>query len=93
MADYKEYLDTGMLGVYRPETAILWSSEEGGVDTIFRDTRYERQDNSLLRERDMLIQGKVFRVTSVFPDTPTATPTDKMLALIDSELEKDRHSA
>ena len=93
MKEYEEYLDTGMLGVYRPETAILWSFEGGGVDTIYRDTRYERQNNSLHRERDMLIQGKVFRVTSVFPDTPTSTPTDKMLALIDSEPEKDRHSA
>ena len=41
----------------------------------------------------MLIRGKVFRVTSIFPDAPTVTPTDKMLSLIDSELEKERHSA
>lgn len=93
MKEYEEYRDTGMLGAYHPETAVLWSSEDGGVDTIFRDTRYWNRADGIVRERNMLIQGKVFRVTSVFPDAPTATPTDKMLSLIDSELSKDRHSA
>ena len=93
MKEYEEYRDMGMLGAYHPETAVLWSSEDGGVDTVFRDTRYEITDSGLLRERDMLIRGKVFRVTSIFPDATTTTPTDKMLALIDSELEKERHSA
>lgn len=93
MKEYEEYRDTGMLGTYHPETAVLWGSEDGGVDTVFRDTRYEITDAGLLRERDMLIRGKIFRVTSIFPDTPTATPTDKMLSLIDSKLKKERHSA
>ena len=93
MKEYEEYRDTGMLGAYHPEAAVLRSSEDGGVVTVFRDTRYEITDSGLLRERDMLIRGKVFRVTSIFPDATTTTPTDKMLALIDSELEKERHSA
>ena len=92
MKEYEQYRDTGILGMYRPETAILWSAEDGGVDTIFRDTRYESMDSGLQRERDMLIRGKVFRVSSVFPQVPTATATDKLLSLIDSELEKGRHS-
>ena len=93
MKEYEEYRDTGMLGAYHPEAAVLRSSEDGGVVTVFRDTRYEITDAGLLRERDMLIRGKVFRVTSIFSDATTTTPTDKMLALIDSELKKERHSA
>ena len=41
----------------------------------------------------MLIGGKVFHVTSVFPMAATATPTDKLLSLIDKDLKKEAHSA
>ena len=41
----------------------------------------------------MLIRGKVFHVTSVFPSEAIATPTDKLLSLIDAELAAQRHSA
>lgn len=34
----------------------------------------------------MLIRGKVFLVTSVFPSEAIATPTDKLLSMIDAEL-------
>ena len=36
---------------------------------------------------------KVFHVTSVFPAEAVATPTDKLLSLIDAELAAQRHSA
>ena len=41
----------------------------------------------------MLIGGKVFHVTSVFPMHATAKPTDKLLSLIDTDLKKEAHSA
>ena len=40
----------------------------------------------------MLIDQQGFCITSVFPEHPTATPTDKMLELIDAELKKDTHA-
>ena len=40
----------------------------------------------------MLIRGKVFLVTSVFPSEAIATPTDKLLYMIDAELSKQSHS-
>ena len=93
MKDYEEYRDTGMLGAYHPWNAILRGTEDGGIDTIFRDTRYSIQEAGVTMERELLIQGKVYRVTSVFTAAPTSTPTEKMLALIASELEKDHRSA
>lgn len=91
--DWQEYRDTGMLGVYRPENAVLRQMESGGVTTTFRDTEHWDRDEGFVREREMLIGGKCFHITSVFLDTPTATPTDKLLALIDTEFEKESHSA
>ncbi len=60
--------------------------------TTFRDTNYQQQEDHLESQRKMLIRGKVFLVTSVFPQA-IATPTDKLLSLIDAELSKQGHSA
>lgn len=87
--EYKDYISTGMLGLYHPESAIVRQTEDGGTVTIFRDTiQY-----GFSKERDMVIEGRRFHVTSVFAGEPTATPTKKLLALIDTELAKESHSA
>lgn len=90
MTELQEYMTTGMLGGYDPENAIL-QQEEDGVNTIFRDTSSWWREGQCVRERRILIKGKCFHVSSVFPDHPTATPTGKMLKLIDAELKKDAH--
>ena len=41
----------------------------------------------------MLIRGKVFYVTSAFPSEAIATPTYKLLSLIDAEFSDWSHSA
>lgn len=91
--EWETYRDTGMLGAYKKESAILRQNEDGRVDTIFRDTQYKTVEDEFIQERVMLIGGKRFQVTSVFPCKATATPTEKMLAYIDSELEKESRSA
>ena len=83
--DYEVYRDTGILGGYHPEMAVLREQCGGEVMTTFRDTNY--------RQREMLIRGKVFHVTSVFPNQAIATPTDKLLSLIDAEFADQGHSA
>lgn len=83
------YLETGILGSYRPEEAVLRKSEDGGVNTLYRDANYTVSEKEYSRERQMLIRGKRFIVTSVFPTDTTATPTDKMLAVIDGELKDE----
>ena len=83
------YLETGILGGYRPEEAVLRKAEGGGIDTLYRDSRYTISEKEYSRERQMLIRGKCFIVTSVFPTDATATPTDKMLSVIDGDLETE----
>lgn len=82
--DYEEYRDTGVLGGYHPEMAVLREQRSGEVMTTFRDTNYQQREDHLESQREMLIRGKVFHVTSVFPNQAIATPTDKMLSLIDA---------
>lgn len=91
--EYEEYRDTGMLGGYNPNGALLRETESGEVLTSFRDISYQHQDDHIINQREMLIGGKVFHVTSVFPMDATATPTDKLLSLIDTDLKKEAHSA
>ena len=91
--EYEEYRETGMLGRYDPDRAMLQKTKKGEVLTSFRDTCYQHQDDHMINQREMLIGGKVFHVTSVFPMAATATPTDKLLSLIDKDLKKEAHSA
>ena len=39
--DYEEYRDTGVLGSYHPEMAVLREQRGGEVLTTFRDTNYQ----------------------------------------------------
>jgi len=86
--EFEEYISTGMLGAYHPEAAVIRQTDDGDVVTIFRDTT---QFGSA-KDRDMMIEGRVFHVTSIFAREPTATPTQKLLALIDTELAKESRS-
>lgn len=88
MTELQEYMTTGMLGAYHPENAVV-QQEEDGVNTLFQDTDFQQREGCCVRERRMLIGGKCFHISSVFPSHPTATPTDKMLRLIDAELKKE----
>ena len=91
--EYEKYRETGMLGGYDPHGALLRETESGEVLTSFRDTCYQHQDDYNITQREMLIGGKVFHVTSVFPMEATATPTDRLLSLIDADLKNGAHSA
>ena len=91
--EYEEYRETGMLGGYDPDRATVRETENGEVLTSFRDTCYQHQGDHIINQREMLIGGKVFHVTSVFQIDATATPTDKLLSLIDTDLKKEAHSA
>ena len=83
----------GTPGAGEAPTPLLRETESGEVLTSFRDTCYQHQGDHNINQREMLIEGKVFHVTSVFPTEATATPTDKLLLLIDKDLKKEAHSA
>ena len=91
--DYEVYRDTGVLGSYHPEMAVLREQNNGEVMTMFRDTEYHQQEQNVECQREMLIRGKVFHVTSVFPAETIAAPPDKMLSLLDPEFSEKGHSA
>ena len=91
--DWEIYRDTGILGGYMPECAKLRQTENGEVATVFRDTTTRVEGNCITKQREMLIGSRRFCITSVFPAEPCATPTDKLLACIDAELEKEAHRA
>ena len=91
--DWEIYRDTGVLGSYRPERSILRRTEDGAVESNFRDTVTWADANRVTRQREMLIGSRRFCITSVFPAEPSATATDKLLSYIDAELKKEAHSA
>ena len=88
MTELEEYLQTGILGGYNPTHAIVYRAGNEEVGVTFRDTAYWKRDGCSVRERRMIIGDRRFQITSVFPDASTATPTEKMLTLIDAEMDK-----
>ena len=91
--EWEIYRDTGVLGSYRPERGILRRTEDGNVESSFRDAATLADTDCVTRKREMLIGSPRFCITSVFPAEPSATATDKLLAYIDAELKKEAHSA
>ena len=91
--DWEIYRDTGILGGYMPEQAKLRQTEDGEITTVFRDTTTHVEEGCITKQREMLVGGRRFCITSVFSTEPCATPTDKLIACIDAELEKEAHSA
>jgi hypothetical protein len=91
--EYEEYRDTEIVGAYDPEKAVFRQTGDGGINTIFRDSSYWDTEEGFISERNMLVGGKVFHITSVFPGKAEATPTDKLLSLIDADCSKNAHSA
>ena len=88
MNEAKEYLTTGKLGAYYPEKAVIKKSEDGIARVLYRDSCYTIDDVNYARERIMIIKGKRFIISSVFPVESTLTATDKMLELIDADMNK-----
>lgn len=88
MNEFKEYLETGKLGTYHPEKATIKKSENGTAIAVYQDSDYSKDKRSSTRERSMIIKGKRFIISSVFPLESTATATDKILELIDADMRK-----
>ena len=80
MTELQEYMTTGMLGSYQPERAVFQQAETG-VRTNFRDTVHREFEGHEIHELRMLIGGKSFHISSVFPSNPTATPPDMAAAI------------
>ena len=84
----QHYLETKILGAY--ETAeVVWKNDtEGNHHRTFDDTSIFNDGSHHIVERQMDIEGRTFRVCSVFPMAKQSTPTEKLLTLIDNSLEE-----
>ncbi len=85
------YIETGIWGSY--ETAgIKDKTLDGKSIPLFEDTELKEQTDSICLKRHMIVGGKKFAVSSVFPKAAVSLPTDKLLSLIDKEHETERKS-
>ena len=86
-SDFEVYMETGMLGAYQPERAVK-QEINGKVLPLYRDTVYTETEEGMELKRELVVGGRLFSVRSLFPTASTATPTQKMLRIIDNDLEK-----
>lgn len=84
----QHYLRTKILGAYETTDVIWQSDSEGNRHRTFDDSFVYSDDTHHTIERDMEVEGKIFRVHSVFPINNTSTPTKKMLTIIGNDCEK-----
>lgn len=60
----------------------------GKVLPLYRDTSYEETTEGMELKREMVVGERTFIVRSVFPSVTSSTPTQKLLRIIDHDLEK-----
>ena len=86
--EFKRYMETGILGGYIPER-VFGHREEDKIMPTFRDAAYWETENGAELHREMLVGDRRFLIRSIFSTAETAkTPTEQMLHIIDSDLEK-----
>jgi hypothetical protein len=89
----QHYLRTNILGAYETTDVIWQSDSEGTRHRTFDDSFVYSDDTHHTIERDMEVEGRIFRIRSVFPISNTSTPTKKMLAIIGNDCEKELKNA
>ena len=84
----QHYFKTGILGAY--ETAEVEDEIQSGdkFAPCFDDSFVDFGQNRTIVQRTMVVGGRSFHISSVFPSNAPVTPTDKLLALIDLDLRK-----
>lgn len=86
----EEYTAAGMVGGYRPDLIRMKECGNGKCFPVYQDSIGSCSEKGAIGNiREMNIGGRVFRVYSMFDADATKTPTDAMLRVIDSDLEKD----
>jgi hypothetical protein len=86
------YLETGVLGAYETAEVIHEEEENGKFAPCFEDATVFFDKAQTIAVRSMCIEGRRYRIRSVFPVCGNS-PTDKLLSVIDADLEKETHTA
>lgn len=89
----RHYLETGVLGAYETAEIVHEETESGKVAPCFEDAMVFFGTDQTTAQRSMVIEGRCFRICSVFPPKADCTPTDRLLELIDTELKKETQTA
>ena len=82
------YLETGILGGYRPEEITQRRLGDGKIMPIFRDTVCATENGRIELRRQMLVGGRTYTVRSIFDAGSEKTATDRLLKVIDEDLSK-----
>lgn len=88
----RHYLKTGILGAYETAEVVHEEEENGKYAPCFEDATVFFGKAQTTAYRSMCIEGRRYRICSVFPTVTGQTPTDKLLAAIDADLEKEAHN-
>lgn len=89
----RHYLETGILGVYETAEVAHEEKSNGKCAPCFADSTVHFDTEQTTAQRKMIIEGRRFCISSVFPADAGCTPTDKLLGLIDAERKKETHIA
>ena len=88
----RHYLETGILGSYETAEVVHEEEENGKYAPCFEDATVFFDKTQTTTNRSMCIEGRRYRIRSVFPVCGNS-PTDKLLSVIDADLEKETHTA
>ena len=83
------YLETGILGAYETAESIDDTEIDGQYAACFDDSLTILGSDFNRIQRDMMVDGKAFRICSMFRSAKSSTPTEGLLKLIDTDLEKE----
>ena len=87
-SEFDLYMETGILGGYIPER-VFGRPVEDKITPAFRDASCWVTENGVELHREMIVGERRFLIRSVFSTAENAkTPTEQMLRIIDSDLEK-----
>ena len=75
-------------GLYAPERVVK-REIDGKAFPCYRDSFYSETEQGWEVKRKMLVGKQVILVRSVFPADASKTPTQKLLCVIDSDLNKN----
>ena len=89
----RHYLDTGILGAYETTEVVHEEEKNGKYAPCFEDAMVVFDTGQTRTDRVMNIEGRRFRIRSVFLADTETTPTDRLLEVIDTDLEKDTRTA
>lgn len=81
--------NTTLQGHYEAATLVEVTDTTGKTRKSFDDTDICILEKLYSAERTMVIEGKVFKISSFFPLEETSTATNKLLKTIDNKIEND----